>query len=67
MFCDIMDQLTDDYTALYIHNSTHSNKLEDCIFYYKAKKIPDDFKFGCPDYWDFHFERFNPEYIDPII
>lgn len=67
MFCDIMDQLTDDYTALYIHNSTHSNVLEECIFYYKAKKIPDDFKFGCQDFWDFHFDRYNPEYVDPIV
>jgi hypothetical protein len=33
MFCEIMDQLTDDYTALYIHNSTNSNKLSDCIFW----------------------------------
>ena len=50
MFCDIMDQITDDYTALYIHNSTTSNKLDECIFYYKAKRVPSSFKFGCNDF-----------------
>lgn len=66
MFCDIMDQLTDDYTALYIHNATRTNDWKECIFWYKAKVIPENFKFGCPEYWDFHFERYNPEYVDPI-
>jgi len=67
MFCDIMDQLTDDYTALYIHNTTQSNRIEDCVFYYKAKPIPKDFRFGCPDFWAFHQARYNPEYLDPVI
>ena len=67
MFCDIMDQLTDDYTALYIHNTTQSNKIEDSVFYYKAKPIPKDFKFGCPDFWAFHQARYNPAYLDSVI
>lgn len=64
-FCDIMDQLTDDYTALYIHNATKSNKFEDCVFYYKAEtgKLH-NFKMGSEDYWDFHNERYNPETAD---
>lgn len=59
MFCDIMDQLTTDYTALYIHNATTSNKIEDCVFWYKAKTVPPDFKFGCQDFWEFHNTRFD--------
>jgi hypothetical protein len=66
MFCDIMDQLTDDYTALYIHNATQSNKLEDCLFWYKATPCPKDFKFGSPDYWKFHEARYNKAYVDPL-
>ena len=46
MFCDIMDQITDDYTALYVHNATNSNKLEDCIFWYKARPVPPDLSSG---------------------
>lgn len=66
LFCEIMDEITDDFTALYIHNSTTSNKLEDCIFWYKANPIPPDFKFGAPDYWDFHNQRFNENYNEPL-
>ena len=66
MFCDIMDQLTDDYTALFIHNATTSNKLEDCIYWYKAPKVPQGFKFGSHDFWSFHNTRFNENYVEPF-
>lgn len=67
MFCDIMDTVTDDYTALYIHNATTSNNIEDCIFYYKATPVPDSFRFGCETFWDFHKQRYNEEYKEPFI
>jgi GTPase SAR1 family protein len=60
-FCSIMDQLTDDYTALYINNATTSNKIEDCVFWYKAKSVPDSFKFGCQEYWTFNDIRYDPQ------
>ena len=64
MFCDILDQITDDYTALYIHNSTNTNSWRECIFWYKAGIPPADFRFGCREFWDFHNERYNLEYVD---
>ena len=67
MFCEIMDQLTDNYTALYIHNQIQSNKLEDCIFWYKAKPVPDNFKLGSKDFWKFHYNRYDPNYTDPFV
>jgi hypothetical protein len=66
-FCDIMDGLTDDYTALYINNASHSNDIKDIVFYYKATPAPDSFKLGSTEYWKFHEERYNPDYTDPII
>jgi len=66
-FCDLMDQLTDDHTALYIHNVSKTNNWQDCVFWYKARKVPDDFRFGCQEYWDFHNQRYNPEYVDPLL
>jgi len=66
LFCDIMDQITNDYTALYIHNAKQTNNWQDCVFWYKAKPVPKDFKFGSEDYWNFHYQRYNPEYVDPI-
>ena len=67
LFCEILDALTDDFTALYIHNSSTSNNWKDCIFYYKARIIPQDFKFGCPEFWQFHEARYNSDYVDNVI
>lgn len=66
MFCDIMDSLTANYTALYIHNATTSNFWEDCVFWYKAPKEIPPFRFGSHDFWSFHQQRFNDEYKDPF-
>lgn len=65
LFCNIMDAITDDYTALYIHNATTTNRWQDCIFWYKAQPPP-PFKFGCADFWKFHKQRFNPSYSDSL-
>jgi hypothetical protein len=67
-FCDIMDAVTEDFTALVINNRVQSNKLEDCVFWYKAKKdrLPPNWKFGHPSAWAFHHSRFDPNYIDPM-
>jgi hypothetical protein len=62
-FCDIMDQLTNDYTALYIHNATTSSNIEDCVFWYKAKPVPDSFRIGSDDYWAFHDQRFDEKSV----
>jgi hypothetical protein len=62
IFCKVMDQITDDHTALVIWNNPNSQKWTDCVFYFKATPVPEDFKFGCKEYWDFHFSRFNPDY-----
>jgi hypothetical protein len=62
-----MDQITGDYTALYIHNTGKTNSWQECVYYYKAPIIPDGFKFGCRDYHKFHESRYNPEYVDPFV
>ncbi len=49
-FCQIMDQCTENYECLVIHNGSHSNKLEDCVFWYKAEPHP-DFKIGPRELW----------------
>jgi len=66
IFNALMDQITDDYTALYIHNMGHNNRWQDNVFWYKAPQIPENFKFGCPEYHEFHRARYNPNYVDPL-
>ena len=40
MFCQFMDQCTENYECLVICNSSASNKLEDQVFWYKASDHP---------------------------
>ena len=66
MFQMIMDDLTSDYSALYIHNRTTSNSIEDCVFYYKATQHG-EFEFGSPDFRKYHDAHYNVEYKDPVV
>jgi len=52
MFCQIMDQCTENYECLVINNNAKSNKLTDQVFWYKAD-IHEDFKIGGPSFWDY--------------
>jgi len=66
-FQDILDGLTDNYTALYINNRVQSNKMEDVLFYYSARMdIPANWKFGAQEYHDFHNARYDTSYTDPV-
>jgi hypothetical protein len=51
MFCQVMDQCTENFECLVINNNAKSNKLEDQVFWYKAP-AHDDFKLGGAEYWD---------------
>ena len=51
LFCSIMDQTTENYECLVIHNNAKSNKLQDQIFWYKAQTRP-DFRIGAKEFWE---------------
>jgi hypothetical protein len=57
IFCQVMDQCTENYECLVIHNSSKSNKLLDQVFWYKAQEYP-DFKVGSSHFWDYHEDNF---------
>jgi hypothetical protein len=50
LFCQIMDQCTENYECLVIHNGAKTNRIEDCVFWYKAASRP-DFKIGSREHW----------------
>jgi len=52
MFCQVMDQCTENFECLVINNNAKSNKLCDQVFWYKAEPH-DDVKLGSKEYWDF--------------
>ena len=56
MFCQVMDQCTENYECLVIDNNAQSNKLEDQVFWYKAMERG-EFKIGADDYWKYDREH----------
>lgn len=63
VFCNVMDNCTENYECLVIANNAHSNKIEDQVFWYKAK-LHDDFKIGSREFWAFNDRNFNDRYND---
>jgi hypothetical protein len=41
MFCQVMDQCTENYECLVIHNNAKSNRLDEQVFWYKASEHQD--------------------------
>lgn len=60
-FCTALDQLTDDYGCMVINNRTKSNKLEDQVFYYKAKVHENNFKMCSPQLWDYSNKNYKSD------
>lgn len=58
IFCQVMDQCTENYECLVIHNNATSNKLEDQVFWYKAETHP-DFQIGSPAIWAYNNEKYK--------
>lgn len=51
IFCQTMDQCTQNYECLVIDNTSLSNKLEDCVFWYKAEMHESPFRVCSPQIW----------------
>jgi hypothetical protein len=61
VFCQVMDKCTENYECIVLDNTSRSNKIEDMVFWYKAK-IRDNFKMGSPLFWRFHSNNYDPNH-----
>ena len=50
-FCEVMDQTTENYECLVIHNGSKSNILSEQVFWYKAAAHP-NYKLCSKEFWD---------------
>jgi hypothetical protein len=69
MFNQVMTACTENYECLVLDNTSKSNKIEDCVFWYKAK-VHTNFRVGSPALWRFHQKNYNPKHntekaVDP--
>ena len=51
IFCQVMDQCTENFECLVINNNSKSNKLQDQIFWYKAQSHT-NFRLGSKEFWE---------------
>ena len=58
MFCQVMDQCTENFECLVIHNNAKSNKLTDQVFWYKADPH-DNVRLGSKQFWDYNHEELD--------
>ena len=65
-FCDLMDQLTGDYTFMVIKKRSQTNNIEDCVYWYKTKKLG-SWKFGCAEYREHDALRRNANYQEQFM
>ena len=62
MFCQVMDSCTENYECLVLDNTSKSNKISDCVFWYKAP-IRKNFRVGSPMFWQYHQRHYNPRHL----
>ena len=58
IFCQVMDQCTENYECLVIFNNAKSNNIEDQVFWYKAEPHP-DFQIGADAFWQYHQQNYS--------
>ena len=58
MFCQVMDQCTENYECVVINNNAKSNQLVDQVFWYKATPH-EDFKIGAKAFWDYSDKNYQ--------
>lgn len=61
IFNQVMDNCTENYECLVIHNGSKSNKLEDQVFWYKANPHQ-DFRMCLDTFWEKSSTEFDPTY-----
>jgi len=62
MFNQAMDSCTENYECLVLDNTSKSNKIEDCVFWYKAS-LRKNFRIGSAEMWNYHKKHYNPKHI----
>ena len=62
IFNSVLDACTENYQCLVINQRSHSNRIEDCVFYYKADLHDDEnWRVGSPEFWRFHELNYQDE------
>lgn len=61
-FRQVIAQCTENYECLVLDKTSKSNKIEDCVFWYKATPNR-NFKIGSKQLWEYHKNHYNNKYM----
>jgi hypothetical protein len=62
-FNEVLVQCTENYECLVLNVRSTSNKIEDVVFWYKAK-VGRKFRIGSPALWEHHRRNYNPKHSE---
>jgi hypothetical protein len=60
IFCQVMNQCTENYECLIINNRVVSNNISDQVFWYRSESHP-PFKIGAPEFWQYHSNNYTDQ------
>ena len=60
-FKEVMNSCTEGFDCLVLDNTSRSNKICDCVFWYRAKPNR-KFKMGSKELWDYHKSNYNDKH-----
>jgi hypothetical protein len=63
-FNEVLMQCTENYECLVLNVRSTSNKIEDVVFWYRAK-VGRKFRIGSPALWEHHRRNYNPKHDTP--
>ena len=56
-----MNSCTEGFDCLVLDNTSRSNKISDCVFWYRAKPNR-KFKIGSKELWNYHKQNYNKKH-----
>ena len=63
-FQKVFNTITNNYGALVLDNASKSNRIEDCVYWYKARFPVRKFKIGTRNMWSEWDRIYKPDYDD---
>lgn len=61
-FRQVLTQCTENYECLVLDKTSKSNKIEDCVFWYKATPNR-EFKIGSKQLWEYHKSHYDSKHV----
>ena len=60
IFCQVLNQCTENNECLVIDYTSKSSNISDQVFWYKAESHP-PFKLGAPEFWQYHSNNYTEQ------